>query len=105
MISIPSVEYDATPVINILDDGTPEVDAEQFYKYNLLGFDRAKRGNPGKFGTFIVMKKMDHSGVIINAATTDWCNEGLLNKDSILIKSITLNMISLLKNDSDIFIE
>ena len=105
VISIPSVEYDATPVINILDDGTPEVDAEQFYKYNLLGFDRAKRGNPGKFGTFIVMKKMDHSGVIINAATTDWCNEGLLNKDSILIKSITLNMISLLKNDSDIFIE
>ena len=52
----------------------------------------------------LLLCKTEQSGIIINTSTTDWCNRGLLGKDSSLIKQITLNMISLLKNNENIFL-
>ena len=104
IISIPTVEYDSSPVLTTLDNGVPQVNLEHFYKYNLLGYDKAYRG-PNKYGTFIVMQKTEESGIIINTASTDWCNRGLMEKDSSIIKQITLNMISLLKSNEEVFYE
>jgi hypothetical protein len=104
IISIPTVEYDSSPVLSTSDNGIPQVNLEHFYKYNLLGYDKAYRG-PNKYGTFIIMQKTEESGIIINTASTDWCNRGLMEKDSLIIKQITLNMISLLKSNEEVFSE
>ena len=105
IISIPTREYDSAPIMDITSEGVPIIDtvALDFYKLNLLGFDKAFKGGNHKFATFIIMQKFDYSGVIINTSSTDWCNKGLTNKDSTIIKTVTLNMVSLLKNNSDIF--
>ena len=103
IISIPTVEYDSTPVLDISSDGVPQLDVERFYKFNFLGFDKAFRASEDRFGTFIIMQKTEGSGIIINTASTDWCNRGLMEKDSLIIKQITLNMISLLKANADVF--
>ena len=50
------------------------------------------------------MQKTEESGIIINTASTDWCNRGLIEKDSLIIKQVTLNMISLLKSNTDVFL-
>ena len=103
IISIPTVEYDSTPVIEISSDGIPQFDTGEFYKFNFLGFDKAFRDSENRFGTFIIMQKTEKSGVIINTGSTDWCNRGLIEKDSLIIKQVTLNMISLLKSNTDVF--
>ena len=104
IISIPTVEYDSTPVIEISSDGIPQFDTGEFYKFNFLGFDKAFRDSENRFGTFIIMQKTEKSGIIINTASTDWCNRGLIEKDSLIIKKITLNMISLLKSNTNLFL-
>tara|TARA_Y100001947_G_C10162473_1_gene228782 strand:- start:49 stop:633 length:585 start_codon:yes stop_codon:yes gene_type:complete len=107
IISIPTSEYDSAPIMNVTTDGVPIIDTEMlgFYRINLLGFDKAFKGTHHKYATFIVMQKFYDSGVIINTSSTDWCNKGFWNKDNSIIKGATLNMISLLKNNSEIFIE
>ena len=102
IISIPTVEFDSAPVLSLSDSGIPQIDMDSFYKYNFLGFDKSYRGS-NKYGTFVVMQKTEESGIIINTASTDWCNRGLMEKDSSLVKQITLNMISLLKSNEEIF--
>ena len=104
ILSIPTVEYDSAPVLSISDSGIPQVDSESFHKFNLLGFDKSYRGS-NKFGTLVIMQKTEESGIIINTASTDWGNRGLMGKDSLIIKQITLNMISLLKTNNEVFLE
>ncbi len=106
IISIPTLEYDSAPIMDVTPEGVPVIDTGvlDFYKINLLGFNKAFKGGNHKYGTFIIMQKFDYSGVIINTSSTDWCIRGFFNKDSSIIKNVTLNMISLLKNNSEIFI-
>ena len=104
IISIPTLEYDGTPIIGTSDDGIPIIDKEllNFYQIELLGYDIGFRDGQ-TFGTFIVFQKQEYSGIIINTATTDWCNRGFIGSDSQLIKQITLNMIDLLLNEQPVF--
>ena len=50
------------------------------------------------------MQKTKRVEFIINTASTDWCNRGLIEKDSLIIKQVTLNMISLLKSNTNVFL-
>ena len=106
IISIPTREYDSAPIKDVTPNGIPIIDTDilDFFRINILGFDKCFRGTHHKYGTFIVMQKFYDSGVIINTSTSDWCIRGFSNKDSFIVKNITLNMISLLKNNSEIFI-
>ena len=106
IISIPTREYDSAPIKDVTPNGIPIIDTDilDFFRINILGFDKCFRGTHHKYGTFIVMQKFYDSGIIINTSTSDWCIRGFSNKDSFIVKNITLNMISLLKNNSEIFI-
>ena len=91
IISIPTAEYDGTPIIGTSDDGVPIIDKEllNFSQIELLGFDIGYR-NGQTYGTFIIFQKQESSGIIINTATMDWCNRGFLGLDSQLIKQILI---------------
>ena len=104
IITNPTLEYDGSPIIGITDDGIPIIDKEllNFYQIELLGYDIGFRGEQ-TYGTFIVFQKQESSGMIINMASTDWCNRGFIDTDSQLIKQITLNAIDLLLTDESVF--
>lgn len=106
IISLPSGEYDGAPISNFTPDGYPIIDKAKlnFEKVELIGFDLGSRGGKETVGTFIVFKKTTSSGVVINAASYDWCSaRGMGGRDGNALKQITLNAIDHLLTKTSVF--
>ena len=94
VLNIPSDEYDGT-VLNVSKDSTKAelINEQNFYKYELLGFDLGAR-SWNTNGAWVILQKRKESGVIINAGTTNWCNsDGINGEDGEIIQTITKRMI------------
>ena len=105
ILSIPTCEYDGTPIKKFDSEGYPIIDNSnlKYYKSEIIGFDLGFR-DVQTCGTFIVFQRTFTSGIVINASTTDWCSEyGIGGKDGDKIKIITRNMIEKLLNKKNIF--
>ena len=102
---VESAEYDGMPLLNV--GSSPVIDTSKinFYKKELLGFDRGVNGkNMDKNGVLVVFQKTKSSGIIINAATTNWCSStGFDGPDGKRIKKLTFNFIDFLFNDKEVF--
>jgi hypothetical protein len=106
ILHIPSGEYDGAPILQFDANGFPILDksATGFKKLELIGFDKGARNNAETIGTFIVGQKNDQSGIIINAASYDWCSyRGMGGQDGDKIKRITYNAIKKLLRGERIF--
>ncbi len=105
IISLPTAEYDGAPLKKFDNDGYPVLDNSQlkFNKFEIIGFDLGYRDGQ-TCGTFMVMKKSQTSGTIINGASLNWCSpNGLGGKDAEKLKIITTNMIEKLLNKANVF--
>lgn len=105
ILRLPSGEYDGTPLKGFNENGYPIADNSQlkFYKLEILGFDFGFR-DVKTCGTFMVLKKSESSGIIINGASYDWCSpNGIGGVDGLKIKQITVNMIEKLLNKQNVF--
>ncbi len=104
IIDLPSGEYDGTPIKAFDIEGFPILDYNvlNFRKIELIGFDKGSRFNKETIGTFIVFKRTEKSGIIVNAASYDWCSErGMGGHHGNIIKKITYNAVEkLLKYES-----
>jgi hypothetical protein len=106
ILSLPSGEYDGAPISKFTPDGFPEIDNTilNFHRIELIGFDKGARGGKETIGTFIVFQKTPTSGIIVNGASYDWCSHrGLGGRDGDKLKTITLNAISKLLNQQNVF--
>jgi hypothetical protein len=106
ILHLPSGEYDGAPIKSFDANGYPELDLDalNFYKTELIGFDRGSRFKLETIGTFIVFKKTQTSGIIVNAASYDWCSDfGIGGQDGEIIKKITLNAIGKLVRNEPVF--
>jgi hypothetical protein len=105
IISLPTTEYDGSPVLAFDRDGFPIVDTASFpgSRIEIIAFDRGSRDGDTT-PTFTVYQRNKNSGVIINAGTTDWCGaNGMGGKSSDVIKQITTNAIQLLLKREQVF--
>jgi hypothetical protein len=76
-----------------------------FDQIELLAYDRGFRV-VDTYGTFIVFRRKSASGVVINTASTDWCSSGGMGGvHGDMIKKITLNALTKLKNGETVFTE
>ena len=106
IMSLPSGEYDGTPLASFDVDGYPIInnDILNFHKIELIGFDKGSRGGKETIGTFIVFQRSSTSGIIVNTASYDWCSEkGMGGTSADRIKTITTNAIDILLNNKVIF--
>lgn len=106
ILHIPSGEYDGAPISQFDGNGFPVLDvaATGFKRMELIGFDKGARNNKETVGTFVVGQKREHSGIIINAASYDWCSfRGMGGEDGDKIKKITYNAIRKLLNGEKVF--
>lgn len=104
---LPTNEYDGAPVVSFDESGFPILaqDSRGSHRTELIGFDLAinRRGRDG-VGTFIVFQKVETSGIVINAASMNWCGEaGIAGQDGDKIERITLNMFDKLLSHADLF--
>jgi hypothetical protein len=107
IISCPTVEWDGVPIASFDANGYPVVDNDilNFDQIELLAFDRGFRA-VDTYGTFIVFRRKPTSGVVINTASTDWCSSaGMGGTHGDMIKKITLNALTKLKNGETVFTE
>ena len=107
IISLPSLEYDGSLISGFDVDGYPVLDKQalNFAKAELLAFDRGYRITETT-PTFIAFQKTESSGIVINAATTDWCSiNGMGGASGAIIKEITYNALQKLLHDQMIFSE
>jgi hypothetical protein len=105
VISLPTVEYDGTPISRFDDDGFPVVvkDSLKCNKIELIGFDKGFRIRE-TYGTFFVYKPTATSGYIINTCSTDWCSsDGMGGISGDAIKQITRNAVTKLVNNQPVF--
>jgi len=80
---LPSDENDGAPLAGFDDKGFPLLDyaALGYDKIEIIGYDHVFRIVDG-VATWIVFRRTKSSGIIINAASTDWCSsEGMGNED------------------------
>lgn len=106
VVSFPTGEYDGAPILNFTADGYPELDkaALNFQQVELVGFDKGSRAGKETIGTFIVFKKTISSGIVVNAASNDWCSErGIGGVHGDQLKKITLNSIDKLLYHKPLF--
>jgi len=106
IIKLPSGEYDGAPLSGFDAEGYPILDRSSmdFYKAELIGFDRGSRFEKETIGTFIVVQKSSSSGIVINAASYDWCSaRGMGGEDGNAIKTITSNAINKLLKNQPVF--
>jgi hypothetical protein len=107
VISCPSTECDGAPISSFDAEGFPVLDKAAMHvkKAELIGFDKAFRVKQ-TYPTFIVTQRTKKSGIIINTGTTDWCSSrGIGGISGDAIKKITLNAITKLLNDENVFSE
>jgi hypothetical protein len=98
-------EYDGLPISGFNQNDDPIIDSSalNFYRYELLGFDRAFRVDEG-IGAFVLYQKSESAGIVINAGTTNWGEKAAFTgKSGFAIRLITLNMINSLLNDRKVF--
>ena len=117
ILSCQSMEYDATLFYGIEPNGDPILDTTSlgFCKIELIGYDWGKSiyfyGPQKSYGTFIAFKKYPTSGNVINVGFTNWCARnvgqggagGFGGKDSLKIKTITMNMFNKLLAGENIY--
>lgn len=112
ILSVPTVEYDCVPVVNMIAPGSSEIPIVNnkvlgFHQVELLGYDFAFNENKSDglgLGTFIVFQKNPSSGTVVNVASTNWCSPtGIGGLDQIKIETITKNMIDLSLNNGNLF--
>jgi hypothetical protein len=104
ILDVPTKEYDGTRLL--FENGTPSLDTSiiNFYRQELIGYDLGNR-YVKTTPSFIVFQKTKSSGVIINAASMNWCSTGFIQSSSDEIKKITFNCIDFLINDKNVFSE
>ncbi len=102
IISLPTDEYDGTPIKQFTKKHSPEADHKLlgFEKIEIIGYDSTFREKDG-LATWIVFKKNKKSGIVINTASTDWCSQRGMNMAE--IKKITKTMIQLLIKKENVF--
>ncbi|HEY4324200.1 MAG TPA: N,N-dimethylformamidase beta subunit family domain-containing protein [Mucilaginibacter sp.] len=100
ILKLPSIEVDGAPVVKMIlpgSDEVPVIDNSRlnFNKVELLAYDFATDGPEANgLGTFIVFKKTQSSGTVVNVATMNWCSPtGMGGDDGLKIQTITKNMI------------
>ncbi len=106
IMSLPSGEYDGAPIKGFDNDQFPilDLDSLQFSKIELIGFDKGSRFDKETIGTFIVFKRTETSGIVVNGASYDWCSlKGMGGQDGDKIQRITRNAIDKLLNGKPIF--
>lgn len=102
ILSLPSDEADGAPLLGFDNKGYPLIDQQSlgFDKTEIVGFDHVFRTQDG-VATWLVLRKTRSSGIIINAASTDWCSsQGMGNQDA---QKIILNMINKLLKKENVF--
>jgi hypothetical protein len=105
ILSCPTTEYDGAPIRHWSEDGYPELDLEAMgaVEGELIGFDHGYRFRETT-GTFIVFRKTETSGVIINTGSTDWCSpRGMGGTGGEKIRMITRNALVRLLNGQPVF--
>jgi hypothetical protein len=105
-IKVPTGEYDGTPILGFDQDGypSPDIDSLNVFKIEMVGFDLGSRGGKQTIGTFVVLQRTATSGVIVNAASYDWCSDnGMGGKDGDVIKKVTYNAIMKLLDKASVF--
>lgn len=106
VLNLPSGEYDGAPISGFDADQFPVLnrDSLQFDRLELIGFDLGSRFEKETVGTFIVFRKSASSGIVINAASYDWCStRGMGGQDGDRIKKITQNALNRLLNGQPVF--
>jgi hypothetical protein len=106
VLKLPTDELDGAIIDGFDVEGYPILNAtaNNFYRQELIGFDKGSRGNSETIGTFIVLQRTSSSGVIVNTGTTDWCSQnGIGGQDQAKIKTITLNAIRKLLDGANVF--
>lgn len=102
ILSLPSDELDGAH-LEFKGNKVELINDYGFYKYELIGYDLASRKENSN-GVWIVMQKTPESGIIINAASTNWCDKsGINGDDGDLIEIITKNSIEILLNKKNVF--
>lgn len=101
IVSNPTVEYDGAKLVFF--NGIPSLDTSyiNFYKQKLIGYDRCFRITHN-YGAFIVFKKYQHSGIIINVGSNTWCSKGFEGEDGNKIRQITANSIEALLEEKNL---
>lgn len=100
-ISCPSAEFDGVPH---LKGHFPYQKTESFSQFELLGYDIGINGKKEEtYLPFIVFKKNDSTGTIINTCSTNWCSDGFTGKDGEKIKQLTYNFIDFLLKKKAVF--
>lgn len=102
VLKLSSDECDGAPIKGFSKPLTPEIDQQQlgFEKIEIVGYDSTFRNKPG-LATWIVFKKAEKSGIVINTASTDWCSHRGMGSDE--IKKITLTMVNKLLRNENVF--
>jgi hypothetical protein len=106
ILNLPSGEYDGAPISGFDTDQFPllNLDSLRFNKIELIGFDRGSRFDKETIGTFIVFKRSETSGIVVNGASYDWCsNRGMGGQDGDRIQKITRNAINRLLTGRPVF--
>jgi hypothetical protein len=76
------------------------------YQKEIIGYEYLcnEKKNQEMAGTFIVFRRKQNSGIIINTASSDWSSEkGLNGPDSTAVRIITNNMLEILLQNKRIF--
>ncbi len=98
-IHVPTKEYDGS-YLDTLDQGKWRLNRTKLpFSYGkLLGYDYSTDLYHEQIGTSLIFKKNDHSGIVLNFASTDWCSPyGIGGKDSLKIQQITYRALMVLK--------
>ncbi|HYF70318.1 MAG TPA: N,N-dimethylformamidase beta subunit family domain-containing protein [Ohtaekwangia sp.] len=105
IIACPTTEYDGAPIAGWDENGYPILDIETMnvYKAELVGYDIGFRVTK-TYPTFVVLQQSITSGIIVNAASTDWCSvNGMGGTSGQQIKTITHNAVFKLLNNEPVF--
>ena len=102
VLKFPTIEYDGAPLV--FKNNKPQLDNTKinFYKQQLLGYDKGYRTKE-THGTMLIFQKTKRSGVIINVGSTNWCSDGFIGENSTEIKALTFNFIEFLVEGKDVF--
>lgn len=104
VLELESDENDGTMLKH--ENGKVTVDAAglNFKKIELIGYDSTSYEGKDGAATWVVFRKSENSGVVVNVASTNWCqNKG--TRDQKLINKITINMINKLLKKENVFSE
>lgn len=105
IIPCPSIEYDGIKHSGFSEDSIPIVDTSftnRFYRYELLGFDRAIRNEDRDetIGAFVLTQKNPSAGQVIHIGSTDWCKtSNFYGVNKTIFQMITNNCIYFLLPD------